>query len=92
MRRSPLLDMKGSFAYIYPKLKELLTPEKRRLFLKESKLQGYMFQPQESDMSSIDFGDYPAIEALAFAVMELETQTDRRKPRQEFAFNNYNRV
>ena len=73
MRRTPLLDMKNAFAYFFPALKELLTPERRRLFLKEgSKLKGYMFLPQEADLATIEFGDYPAIEALAFAVFELD--------------------
>lgn len=91
MRRSPVLDMKNAFDYIYPSLKELLVKDQKRLFLKESKLQGYMFQPQESEIASIEFGDFPAIEALAFAVIELDRETHRKKPRQTTANNNYKR-
>lgn len=89
MRRSPVLDMKNAFDYIYPMLKELLEKDRRRLFLKESKLQGYMFQPQESDLATIEFGDYPAIEALAFAVLELERQAKPKQKRHQFSINNY---
>ncbi len=89
LRRSPILDMKNAFDYVYPVLKELLEKDRRRLFLKDSKLQGYMFTPQESDLASIEFGVYPAIEALAFAVLELERSTSRRQPRQKKANNNY---
>ena len=91
LSRSPVLDMKNAFEYVYPVLKELLIKDRRRLFLKDSKLQGYMFQPQESDLASIEFGDYPAIEALAFAVLELERSTNRT-PQQDVVDNNYDRL
>lgn len=90
LRHSPVLDMKNAFDYVYPMLKEILEPERRRLFLKDSKLQGYMFQPQESDLASIEFGDYPAIEALAFAVLELERPP--RRPRQKQVINDYQKI
>lgn len=90
LSRSPILDMKNAFDYVYPVLKELLEPERRRLFLKDSKLQGYMFGPQESDLASIGFGDYPAIEALAFAVLELEKPP--RRPRQEKVVSEYKKI
>jgi hypothetical protein len=89
MRRSPLLDMKNAFAYFFPVLKELLNPDRRRLFLKDgSKLKVQMYQPQESDLPTIEFGHYPAIEALAFAVFELDQVRDKQK-RQTHAVNEY---
>ena len=89
IRRSPLLDMKNAFAYFFPVLKELLNPDRRRLFLKEgSKLKAYMYQPQESDLPAIQFGDYPSIESLAFAVFEMNQQRDSG-PRQTHAINQY---
>lgn len=95
MRRSPLLDMKkNSFAYFFPAIKELLYPDRRRLYLKDgSKLKDYMFMPQASDLTTIEFGDYPAIEALAFAALELERSTDTQRHRQQkkYAVNNYSR-
>jgi hypothetical protein len=93
MRRSPILDMKNAFAYFFPVLKELLNPDRRRLFLKEgSRLKGYMYQPQEADLATIDFGDYPAIEALALAVMELDRDANRPRKKYTTVQNEYERV
>ena len=89
LRRSPVLDIKNTFDYTYPTLKKILA--KGHLRLKESRLKEYMLQPQGADLPAIDFGDYPAIEALAFAVLELERTRDVR-PRQQHALNDYQRM
>ena len=83
--------MEQLYSYILDELKRLLDKDRRQLFLKDSKLHGYMFQPQASDLASIEFGDFPAIEALAFAVLELEQSRNRKQPRQKTANNKYKR-
>jgi len=89
LRRSRVLDIKNTFAYLLPTLKKTLG--NGRLRLKEGKLKSYMLQPQASDLPAIEFGDYPAIEALAFAVLELE-RTRESRPRQQYALNDYPRM
>ncbi len=87
LRRSPVLDIKKqTFDYLYPTLKKTLA--EGHLVLKEGKLKDYMVQPQAGDLPAIEFGDYPAIEALGFAVLELE-RTHEPRPRQKQAINNY---
>ena len=94
MKRCPLLDMKDRFfSYILPKLKELLEPKRRRLFLEDgSKVLRYMLAPQQSDLQTINFGTFPAIESLAFVALDLAKEQTRRRPRQEYADNDYNRL
>jgi hypothetical protein len=89
LRRSPVLDITNTFDYIYPTLKKTLA--EGQLILKESKLKDYMLQPQADDLSSVEFGDYPAIEALAFAALELERVRESR-PRPTHALNDYQRM
>lgn len=91
-RRSPLLDMKEAYQYFFPMLRELLTPDRRQLFLKEEgKLKGYMFMPQEQELPTLQFGDYPAIEALAFAVMELSKAINTEEKEPQFVINDKTR-
>lgn len=89
LRRSRILDIKNVFDFVYPTLKKMLA--KGSLTLKDSKLTEYMLQVQASDLPAIDFGDYPAVEALAFAVLELERNRDS-KPKPTHADNNYPRT
>jgi hypothetical protein len=41
------------------------------LFLKDSKTKNYFGEIEPSEVVTPELGDYPAIEALAFAVIEL---------------------
>ncbi len=57
------------------------------MFLKDSKTKNYLGEIEPSEVVSLELGDYPAIEALAFAVIEMRKygrQIDmphrRRKP------------
>jgi hypothetical protein len=59
------------YSYILPKLKELLELEHRVLFLKESNIVNYLASIEQEEIESLKLGDYPAIEALAFAVIEM---------------------
>lgn len=68
-----ILDMKNIYEFIFPQLKYLLNedPSKRQLFLGDSKLVGELLVVDPFKINELEFGDHPAIEALAFAVMEL---------------------
>ena len=91
IRRTPILEMQTAFAYMFPAIKELLYKPRRRLFLKEkTKLVDYLRQPQEADLPEIVWGDYPAVEALAFAVLELERINTGEK--MTSVNNNYQRI
>jgi hypothetical protein len=83
--------MKNAFAYFYPTLKELLQKDRRRLFVKEGRLLSYLLLPQQGDLYEIDWGHYPAIEALAFAVLELERLNESR-PRHTHVKNDYQHI
>ena len=84
---TPMLDMeKGLYSYILPRIKELMHPERRRLFLKDSRVLNYLSEVEESDLAELELGDYPAIEALAFAVIEM-LDHDRRS--RAYAANAY---
>ena len=67
---TPLLTMEHLYSYIIPRIKEFL--KRKQLFLKDSKVENYLRAIAENEISQLELGDYPAIEALAFAVMELK--------------------
>lgn len=66
-----ILDMEQPYSYILPKLKWLLDEDRRQLFLKESKVADYLATIEPPKIPEMEFGDFPAIEALAFAVIEM---------------------
>jgi len=60
------------FRYVYPKLKRM-TGENGELDISKGKMiLNYMSLPQDSEVGTVRFGDYPAIESLCFCAMELE--------------------
>jgi hypothetical protein len=88
LQRSRLLDLKEFFAYVLPKLKELL--KLKKLDLGESRLlRDYLSQPQESDLADFELGCYPALEALALCALALDEKRDRK--RQTHVKNEYAR-
>jgi hypothetical protein len=66
---TPMLEMEHLYSYILPQIKEL--SQHSQLFLKESKIVNYLRSITESEIPEIEYGEYPAIEALAFAVLEI---------------------
>ena len=82
LRRSRQLDSENPFEFFFPRLKSMLEPKNRRLFLKESKLKAYMYQPQEADLAGMKWGMYPAIEALALVALELDEASRRSDQKQ----------
>lgn len=92
LRRTKLLDKKNDlFSYILPMLRNLI--ERGHLILKDGMTKTFLSQPQEADLSTIEMGDYPSIEALAFAVLEIDQDRNvRRVKRQNRANNEYSRI
>ena len=69
--KTPILDMVCPYSYIMPELKRLLDKERRQLFLKDSKIFDYLVGIETQEIPTMEFGVFPAIEALAFAVIGL---------------------
>jgi len=74
LRSTPILDMKNPYEFICPQLKHLLSKKRRQLFLEDSKLVAELDGIDPFQISEFEFGDHPAIEALAFAVIELRNR------------------
>jgi len=67
--RSDLLELDHIYAYAMPLIQSLLQKDHKRLYLKGS-IWPYIEQPQPDDLAFLEHGEYPAIEAMAFAVRE----------------------
>jgi hypothetical protein len=77
-----LLDMETPYSYLLAAIKALLAPDHRELFLKDSGVVGYLSQVKPDEIPFLEFGEYPAFEALAFAVEELQSWLrQEREPR-----------
>jgi hypothetical protein len=74
-----MLEMENLYSFILPQLKDLLTAERRQLFLKGSKIVGYLSEIEDAQISELELGHYPGIEALSFAVIELRDAEHERK-------------
>jgi len=68
-----LTEMDSLYPYIVGKLDELTHPERKRLWLKGAQAGSYLSSLDEAEESiaELGLGDYPALEALAFVVIEL---------------------
>ncbi len=75
-----MLEMNQLYAYVLPHLKRLLDPERRTLFLKDSKTVNYLGAIEENEVSDLTLGEYPAIEALGFAVIEMRNHYPAEAP------------
>jgi hypothetical protein len=72
-----LVDMKPLYPYLIYELKPLLDQSRRRLFLKDSKVKNHM-RIEGSEQATLEYGAYPAIEALAFTVIEMRRFGQKR--------------
>jgi len=66
-----MVDMKTLYPYILGELKKLLRQDRRLLCLRDSKILSHLSGIEGSEIATLELGDYPAIEALAFAVISL---------------------
>jgi hypothetical protein len=74
--RTPTLETEPLYGYILPELKDLLKEQRRQLFLRNSKILDYLSTIEQGEVAALEPGDYPAIEALAFAVLEMRSLDD----------------
>ena len=85
-----ILEMDNLYPFILPHIKEFVRSDRRQLFLKGSRVVNYLNEIEGSDVAELELGAYPAIEALAFAVIELrrhiKSEEDRahRPPRDSY--------
>lgn len=72
IEHSPLCVMEGPFAYAFPVLARLM--ETGRLVVQKASLMHaeLMTAPVHEELGKLDLTDYPAIAALAFAVLGME--------------------
>ncbi len=75
-----MLEMNQLYAYVLPHLRNQLEPDRRVLFLKTSKLVDYLADIEDGHIAELQPGDFPAIEALAFAVIELRNHYPADRP------------
>lgn len=68
---SALLEMEMPYAYILPTLKNLLDKDRRRLFLKDSRIVQCLGEIKGDELHFMEWGEYPAIEALGATIHEL---------------------
>ena len=85
---TPMLEMENLYPFMLNELKKLLDKDRRQLFLKDSKILNYMRIDPDEDISALKLGDYPAIEALCFAVFSMKDsihgqQTRRKLPKMQ---------
>jgi len=80
--RTSILDKEHLYQSILTAIKELLDPENRQLFLKDSKVATFLSGIEPGEVVDLQFGDYPAIEALAFAMIEMR-QRERDFPKRD---------
>lgn len=70
LSETDLTEMEPFYPYILGKLKELLNPKHRRLYLKNSKLLNYLGEIEPGEDAELERGDFPALEALIYPVVE----------------------
>jgi len=70
-----IVEMERLYPYILPELKRLLDAKRRQLFLRNSKLLNYLRDIELNDITELELGDYPAIEAVAFGVIEMRDRS-----------------
>ncbi len=74
LSRTSILDMSQPYQYILQNLRRLLREDNRTLFLKDSRIRDYLMEIGEDAEIELELGEYPAIEALAFAVLEMRNR------------------
>ncbi len=77
---TPMLEMQRPYAYFLPQLKTLLAQEGRQLFLKASRVVEHLSQVKPDEIAFMEYGAYPAIEALALAVLEARESAAEQLP------------
>lgn len=71
-----MFDMEQLYLYILAEIRRLLSTDRRQLFLKDSKIRGYLIEIAGGEIADLERGAFPAIEALAFAVIEMRRRSE----------------
>lgn len=69
---TPMLEMENLYPFMLDELKRLLDEKRRMLFLKDSKIILNLSEIEADDIAALSLGEYPAIEALCFAVFSMK--------------------
>ena len=79
---TPMLEMEHFYQFALDELKRLLDKERRMLFLKDSKVVDYLSEIERGEVAPLELGDFPAVEAVCFAVLSLldEVKIAKRRP------------
>jgi len=72
IQRTSMLDMDRPYQHILQNIGHMLNDERRELFLKGSRIVEYLREIREDAEIELELGEYPAIEALAYAVLEMK--------------------
>ena len=66
-----VLEYKKPYEYMSVQVRYLMQPKQIRLYLKNAIVRNYMSLMLPSDLPILKFGDFPHIEALAFAALDI---------------------
>jgi hypothetical protein len=77
LRPTAIVEMEHIYPFILPQIKALVDPNRRRLFLGESKVATYLGDIEESEIAEMALGEFPTVEALAFGVIEMRAWVER---------------
>ena len=72
---TPMVDTEPLYPFILPEVKKLLKSDHRLLYLRDSKILSYLSGIEGNEIATLELGDHPAIEALAFAVITILRDT-----------------
>ncbi|MFC1634236.1 hypothetical protein ACFL5Z_05290 [Planctomycetota bacterium] len=75
LRPTAIVEMRDVYQTILPRIKVLVN--RRQLFLYDNKVVTYLDGIQESEMAELALGEFPAIESLAFGVIEMRGWVER---------------
>jgi hypothetical protein len=76
-----MLEMENLYPFMLDELKRLLDKERRMLILKDSKVLLNLSEIEAEDIADLKLGDYPAIEALCFAVFGMKDSIHAKQTR-----------
>jgi hypothetical protein len=75
---TPILDMKDQpYAFMLSLLRQNLAEGRKQLFLHGSRMQHYLTAIQPEDIFQLQFGAFPAIEAVSFVVAGLRDHAEQ---------------
>lgn len=74
-----MLEMDNFYHYAIWEIKRLLDDKRRMLFLKDSLIKNYLAAIEHEEICDLKYGDYPAIEALTYAVITLSKSKIRER-------------